>query len=338
MPDIESIYDDRDKPLATFLRGAVIDEVIAAYYYDDSGKRDFYTYFHDGLTSVTALADHTGAIQQTYEYSPFGKDRASTGSTPNRLKYTGREQDPSGFYYYRARYYDPETRRFLTEDPIGFHGGVNFYAYARNNPVNVNDPSGRIPLDTILDVAAIGYDIHTIRSEGLTITNGIALGIDLLSAAIPYVPALGQTLVGVGRRAGDAGDTVRRFVRNDEFRGVQAAIGSGDSVRLGEYFTPDAIFDPRIAASQLALPGVLNNPVAGFVDVPVSALPDAAGSAFGPRLVRPFRDTDLIGLPGGGLEVFIPGGVNALGDQLTLYGRTQRTPGLGAAINVYAKP
>jgi RHS repeat-associated protein len=75
-------------------------------------------YFHDGVTSVTALADHTGAIQQTYEYSPFGRDRASTGSTPNRLKYTGREQDPSGLYYYRARYYDPETRRFLSEDPL----------------------------------------------------------------------------------------------------------------------------------------------------------------------------------------------------------------------------
>lgn len=77
---IESIYDGRDKPKATFLRGAVIDEVVASYHYDDRGQREFYTYFHDGVTSVTALADHTGAVQQTYEYTPFGRDRASTRS------------------------------------------------------------------------------------------------------------------------------------------------------------------------------------------------------------------------------------------------------------------
>ena len=141
--NIESIYDGRGKPKATFLRGAVIDEIIAAYHYDDHGQRQFYTYFHDGVTSVTALADHTGAIKQTYTYSPFGQDLASTGSTPNTLKYTGREEDPSGLYYYRARYYDPETRRFLTEDPLGLRtGDVNLYVYANNKPVRMNDPFG----------------------------------------------------------------------------------------------------------------------------------------------------------------------------------------------------
>ena len=140
--NIESIYDGRGKPKATFLRGAVTDEIIAAYHYDDRGQRQFYTYFHDGVTSVTALADHTGAIKQTYTYSPFGQDLASTGSTPNTLKYTGREQDPSGLYYYRARYYDPSVRRFLSEDPLGFDAGINFYAYAENSPFRFNDSSG----------------------------------------------------------------------------------------------------------------------------------------------------------------------------------------------------
>jgi len=45
-------------------------------------------------------------------------------------------------YYYRARYYDPEIGRFTSEDPIGFRGGINFYAYCGNNPINCNDPSG----------------------------------------------------------------------------------------------------------------------------------------------------------------------------------------------------
>ncbi len=44
--------------------------------------------------------------------------------------------------YYRARYYDPATGRFLKEDPIGFAGGVNFYAYVNNSPVSYADPFG----------------------------------------------------------------------------------------------------------------------------------------------------------------------------------------------------
>ena len=50
----------------------------------------------------------------------------------------------SALQTYRARYYDPLVRRFLTEDPIGFAGGVNFYAYAGNDPVNANDPTRKI--------------------------------------------------------------------------------------------------------------------------------------------------------------------------------------------------
>ena len=57
-------------------------------------------------------------------------------------------------YYYRARYYDPNTGRFASEDPIGFSAGdVNIYRYVFNNPLNFNDPSGEIP--TVV-VGAIG--------------------------------------------------------------------------------------------------------------------------------------------------------------------------------------
>jgi uncharacterized protein RhaS with RHS repeats len=45
-------------------------------------------------------------------------------------------------YYYRARYYHPTLQRFISEDPIGFSGGVNFYTYTENNPVNGVDPYG----------------------------------------------------------------------------------------------------------------------------------------------------------------------------------------------------
>lgn len=54
--------------------------------------------------------------------------------------------EPNGFYYMRARYYDPNVGRFISEDPIGFEGGdVNLYAYVGNNPVSWIDPSGKAP-------------------------------------------------------------------------------------------------------------------------------------------------------------------------------------------------
>jgi RHS repeat-associated protein len=133
-----------DQWKAKYMRGAVIDEVVNGYEYDESGNWTNYTYHHDSLQSVLGLSGHEGSLLQTMQYEPFGDTIATTGtSNDNRLHYTGREEDPdSGLYYYRARYYDPELGRFITEDPKGFAAGINFYAYAGNNPVNYNDPLG----------------------------------------------------------------------------------------------------------------------------------------------------------------------------------------------------
>ena len=98
-----------------------IDEVLARY--TNTGNR---TLLADALGSVIALADESGQTQTTYAYSPFGDVRTTGEASDNSLQYTGRENDNTGLNYYRARYYDPQLKRFISEDPIGLEGGLMF--------------------------------------------------------------------------------------------------------------------------------------------------------------------------------------------------------------------
>ncbi len=99
-------------------------------------------YSTDALGSSLALTDATGAAQTTYTYEPFGKTTIA-GTSSNPFQYTGRENDGTGLYYLRARYYYPRLQRFVSEDPIRLRSGsTNFYAYARNNPGTFVDPLG----------------------------------------------------------------------------------------------------------------------------------------------------------------------------------------------------
>ena len=47
--------------------------------------------------------------------------------------------------YSNARYYDPSLERFISEDPIGYRGGINLYEYVGDRPTNATDPTGRLP-------------------------------------------------------------------------------------------------------------------------------------------------------------------------------------------------
>jgi RHS repeat-associated protein len=101
---------------------------------DIVGNRTYYVI--DGLGSVTARLDTSGAIVETSSYLAWGR-----GSQPD-IGYTAREVAATGILYYRARYYEPTTGRFLSEDPLGYTEGPNFYAYANGDPVNNSDPMG----------------------------------------------------------------------------------------------------------------------------------------------------------------------------------------------------
>jgi len=99
----------------------------------------------DHLGSTAALTDQAGNVVEQESYDSFGN---SPGSAKTRYGYTGRERDPgTGLLYYRARFYDPQLGRFVSEDPIGLGGGIDQFAYVGNNPQNAKDPFGLYNID-----------------------------------------------------------------------------------------------------------------------------------------------------------------------------------------------
>jgi len=97
----------------------------------------------DVLGSVLALTDEAGEVGAEYTYQPFGATAGPAAPDPNPFRFTGREDDGTGLYFHRARYYHPALQRFIAENPIGFAGArANLYAYAQNNPLRLSDPLG----------------------------------------------------------------------------------------------------------------------------------------------------------------------------------------------------
>jgi RHS repeat-associated protein len=131
-------------PTANLLTGLGIDE-----YFIRTDTMGTETLLTDALGSTMALADSTGTVLTEYTYEPFGRTVFAGAPSDNAFQYTGRENDNTGLYYYRARYYSPTLQRFISEDPLGVAvnpflriGANHLYAFAENNPIRFTDPTG----------------------------------------------------------------------------------------------------------------------------------------------------------------------------------------------------
>ena len=124
---------------AGLLTALGLDEVIARY--SSAGARYYLT---DALNNVIAQTRADLSVQNLYIYSPYGNTSSLGPDEGNPVQYTARENDRTGLYYYRARYFDPEISRFVSEDPIHFVGGLNLYRYVGGDPILSNDPLGLV--------------------------------------------------------------------------------------------------------------------------------------------------------------------------------------------------
>jgi RHS repeat-associated protein len=201
----------------------------------------------DALGSTVALTNSSGTVQTEYSYEPFGKATISGAASNNPSKYTGREDDQTGLYFYRARYYSPTLQRFISEDPIGLAGGINLFAYAGNNPISFRDPSGLKPNDPWISEAGFCYALGACG----TFLAG-------LYDHTSKIPGTGASVSGTARWATGADDAVDRdsgWHTGGEIAGVVAetavtGVGAAESfaVRTPQGFAFQSLSREALAA------------------------------------------------------------------------------------------
>lgn len=228
---------------ASYLSTLNIDEPLVRQ--TPSGNEYYHT---DDLGSTVALSDDSGSVTTRYTYGPFGETSATGATSGNPFQFTGRENDGTGLYYYRARYYSPSRSRFLSEDPLGFDAGdPNLYAYVFNNPANLVDPSGeagRIPPFAKKCIVGLIKAIAKIAGADLAKRKPEVDPEDLLDAAKGCLPGGNKSSASKTQGTGGSGKITTAKDGTDVTgytdHGLNRAIGDGGD-RAGT--KPEAILD-----------------------------------------------------------------------------------------------
>lgn len=100
----------------------------------------------------TRLSTAPGASLR-FDRTLFGRLTRAEGSVSTPFRFVGQQEDvETGLHYNRYRYYDPDVGRYISADPVGMDGGLNFYAYGPN-PVSWVDPMGWKHYLTVTDIS-----------------------------------------------------------------------------------------------------------------------------------------------------------------------------------------
>ena len=140
---------------------------------------------NDHLQSSALELDQNADLISQEWYYPFGGTacfaaRSATEAKYKTVRYSGKERDATGLYYYGFRYYAPWLQRWINPDPAGYVDGMNLFAMVRNRPITFGDQDGNIGKELTQD------EINSI--EGQLIENKELLSeADLISVATSYL-------------------------------------------------------------------------------------------------------------------------------------------------------
>jgi len=185
--------------------------------------------FHaDGLGSIAALTDGSGATVQTYTYAAFGSIRTRTCTDLNRVTFTAREAlgDSLELYYYRNRVLDPTTGRFTSEDPLGFVDGPNRYVYCADSPINYMDPNGLFWRELGRGLVGAGAGAVFGAASGTAVGAGIGAAVGAFAGGVGAAPGA-IAGAGSGLIAGSVGGAISGFVSGALQADAASAVGAG---------------------------------------------------------------------------------------------------------------
>jgi RHS repeat-associated protein len=179
----------------------------------------FYYFLNNHLGAPKRLIDSGGATVWRADYLQYGKALVAVEAVPCNIRLPGQYHDAeTGLHYNWHRYYDPNTGRYISADPIGIAGGLNLYGYVDGDPVNATDPEGLTAWD-VVDFAFWGWSTKNFINKPSWSTGGELL-LDTVSL-LPIIPSVGwvtkaDDVLGAGKIAAKSGT---KFWSKAEFNG-----------------------------------------------------------------------------------------------------------------------
>ena len=170
MADVLRLYQDSHDTLPGLVSFATLAQLMHEVDKSPLDSVQAYFYLPDHLGSASIVTDLSGNVVEQSVFYPYGKDREPrTGGFNSEYRFTGKElDDETGLHYFGARYYDSQTGRFVSVDPLLVNDhkkmsestvALNIYHYGRNNPIVFVDPNG------LYEIASAEWNQELVRAR-----------------------------------------------------------------------------------------------------------------------------------------------------------------------------